>query len=389
MSVLRGITWNHTRGFTPLAACAQRFEELHPDVEVRWTRRSLLEFGETPVEKLVQDFDLLVIDHPFIGFAAAKGLFHPLDDLVREQELSDWMTNSVGVSTHSYRYKDRMWAAPIDAACPVAVWNPKALKRAGAQIPEDWTALISLAGRGRVLIPGVHTDAIHHFYMLCLAQDVEPGRLAEDSFVPPPVAAFALEELTRLYAAVPQMCWRMNPIQVHELLASGQTDAAYCPFVFGYSNYARFGYASELLAAGEPPRWNGRVLRTSLGGAGLAVSALCPTRETAAKFVTFSASGPVQRGLYWQTGGQPAHRAAWSDSENDRQSGGFLSRTLPALDRAWLRPRFPGYLHFQEHAAHAVHRAVCRLTTIGETVDKLEQLWRQALKIQGTYEKEI
>ena len=32
---MRGITWNHSRGFPPLVATAQRFEELNPDVTIQ------------------------------------------------------------------------------------------------------------------------------------------------------------------------------------------------------------------------------------------------------------------------------------------------------------------------------------------------------------------
>ena len=35
MTELRGITWQHTRGYLPMVATAQRFSELHPDVQIR------------------------------------------------------------------------------------------------------------------------------------------------------------------------------------------------------------------------------------------------------------------------------------------------------------------------------------------------------------------
>lgn len=64
---LRAITWNHTRGYLPMVARAQRFSELHPEIEIDWDKRSLQEFADFPVSKLAQQFDLLVIDHPFCG----------------------------------------------------------------------------------------------------------------------------------------------------------------------------------------------------------------------------------------------------------------------------------------------------------------------------------
>ena len=60
--VLNGITWGHSRGITPLLAAAQRFNELHPDVEIQWKKRTLQEFADFPIEKLTEHYDLLIID---------------------------------------------------------------------------------------------------------------------------------------------------------------------------------------------------------------------------------------------------------------------------------------------------------------------------------------
>ena len=40
-TVLRGITWNHSRGFVSVVATAQRFCELHPNVEITWEKALL------------------------------------------------------------------------------------------------------------------------------------------------------------------------------------------------------------------------------------------------------------------------------------------------------------------------------------------------------------
>src|SRR2546426_6150752 len=53
---LTGITWNHTRGYVPLVATAQRFEDLTGGVEIRWQKRSLKDFGDAPLEKLSKRF---------------------------------------------------------------------------------------------------------------------------------------------------------------------------------------------------------------------------------------------------------------------------------------------------------------------------------------------
>ena len=69
--VLNGITWGHSRGITPLLAFSQRYNERHPEVEIRWKKRTLQEFADFPIEKLTKEYDLLIIDHPWVGCAAA------------------------------------------------------------------------------------------------------------------------------------------------------------------------------------------------------------------------------------------------------------------------------------------------------------------------------
>jgi hypothetical protein len=74
MIELTGITWNHTRGYLPMVATAQRFSELHPDVSITWHKRSLQQFADAPLSDLATRFDLMVIDHPSIGEAAQHNL---------------------------------------------------------------------------------------------------------------------------------------------------------------------------------------------------------------------------------------------------------------------------------------------------------------------------
>src|SRR6478672_8641081 len=101
-TILKGITWGHSRGITPLLAAAQRFTELYPDIEIDWKKRSLQEFADFPIEKLTEDYDLLIIDHPWVGRAAATGCVLPLDEYISETYLEDQLQNTVGKSHNSY-----------------------------------------------------------------------------------------------------------------------------------------------------------------------------------------------------------------------------------------------------------------------------------------------
>jgi multiple sugar transport system substrate-binding protein len=343
---LKGITWNHTRGLVPMVAAAQRFEELHPGVRVSWEKRSLQEFADQPLADLGARYDLLVIDHPWAGFAADSGVLMPMEELVSSDFLADQAANSVGPSYESYRYGDRGWALPIDAATPVASWRPDLLERQGLEVPATWDELLELARRGLVLMPGIAQDTIMNFYMLC----ARPGSdlfASEEIVVNEELGVAALERMRELASLQPREIFEWNPIVIYEAMTRGD-EYAYCPFAYGYSNYSREGYARAILHFGDVVSLDGVPLRTTLGGTGLAVSSDCTEMGLAGEFAEFVAGPEYQRTQFVENGGQPGHRAAWTDAENNRRTHGYFGATLPCLDRAYLRPRYPGSLSFQD-----------------------------------------
>jgi multiple sugar transport system substrate-binding protein len=87
-----------------------------------------------------------------------------------------------------------------------------------------------------------------------------------------------------------------------------------------------------------------------IGGVGLAISARSEYPEVAAAFVEMTASPAFQRTTFFLNGGQPGHRSAWLDPEVNRISNGFFADTLQTLDLGSMRPRFDGYIAFQEQA---------------------------------------
>ena len=343
---LKGITWNHTRGLVPMVAAAQRFEELNPGVRISWKKRSLQEFADQPLAELGARYDLLVIDHPWAGFAATSGVLTPMEELVSAEFLADQAANSVGPSHESYRYGDRQWALAIDAATPVAAWRRDLLEARGVAPPETWEDLLALAREGLVIMPGIPQDTIMNFYMLC-ARPESDLFASEEIVVSDELGVIALEQLRELASLQPREIFEMNPIAVYEAMTRGD-DYAYCPFAYGYSNYARAGYARRVLHFGDVVSLDGVPLRTTLGGTGLAVSSGCAHPDVAGRFAEFVAGPEYQRTQFVENGGQPGHRAAWTDPENDRRTHDYFGNTLPCLDRAYLRPRYPGSLAFQD-----------------------------------------
>ena len=76
---LKGLTWDHPRGYAPLMKGAPEYEKSHPGIEIHWDRRTLREFGEAPIEQYLDRYDLIIMDHPFVGFAAAHDVLVDLN----------------------------------------------------------------------------------------------------------------------------------------------------------------------------------------------------------------------------------------------------------------------------------------------------------------------
>src|SRR5690606_9668947 len=172
---LRGIAWNHSRGFTPMVATAQRYGELHPHVEITWEKRSLQAFADAPIEKLAETFDLLVIDHPFAGFAAQHPVLHNLNQIASRELLADLRAHSTGASFESYDYDGNVCALPIDAATPISGWREDLLAHHRVSVPQTWEELLELARAGLVAVAGIPVDCLMNFFMFCHAHGETPA----------------------------------------------------------------------------------------------------------------------------------------------------------------------------------------------------------------------
>ncbi|TWT76533.1 Bacterial extracellular solute-binding protein [Planctomycetes bacterium CA13] len=347
---LRGITWDHTRGYVPMVATAQRFGELHPGVSISWEKRSLQEFADQPLEELAAKYDLLVIDHPWAGFASEHGVLKSLNSLLPSDYLADQAEQTVGPSFESYSFDDQQWALAIDAATPVASWRPDLLAQNDTTVPATWEELLALARCGLVLVPGIAQDTLMNFYMLgCrLSDDVSEGGLftSEEEVISETLGLEILERLRELANWLPVESFEWNPIRIYEMMTQ-HDEWAYCPFAYGYSNYARAGYARRRLKYGDVVQYKDGPLRTTLGGTGLAVSSKCKHLDTATAYVKMVAGAECQQTQFTENGGQPGYRKAWLDDEMNRRTDNYFCDTLPCLDRAYLRPRYSGSLQFQ------------------------------------------
>ncbi|MDZ8117806.1 ABC transporter substrate-binding protein [Pontiella agarivorans] len=374
---LKGMTWDHSRGYVSVVATAQRFHELHPEVDIQWDKRSLQEFADKPISEIAEAYDFLVIDHPWAGFAAASGILQPLEKLIPAEYLEDQAANSVGQSHMSYHFNGSQWALAIDAACPVSAARPDLLEKAGERIPGTFDELIALGKKGLVCCPSIPLDVYGNFLNLLKAAgaSIFPN---EEEVAEKESGVLALEQLKQLADVVPPEFFELNPIRTMEVMSS--TDRfAYAPYTYGYTNYSRPGYAKHLVTFHDVIGMEaGRPGSTMLGGTGLAISAKCKHTEIAAAYACFTASPEVQRGLFFESGGQPGHREAWEAPETNAVCSDFFRNTLPTLDRAFVRPRYAGYLDFQDAAGQPIHDFLKNGGRAEAVLEQLNKMYRES-----------
>ncbi len=376
-AVLRGITWGHSRGITPLLAASQRYEELHPDVKIHWTKRSLQEFADYPLEKLTHEYDLLIIDHPWVGCAADTGSVLPLNEYLPAAYLEDQLNNSVGSSHESYNYNNKQWALAIDAATPAASYRKDLFELNQQTIPATWNELIDLAQRNKVAVPAIPIDLLMNFYSFCIAFGKEPFQNEYD-VTDWETGLRAIDIMKELYSLVDRKMFSCNPIAVAELMTTTD-DYWYCPFAYCYSNYSRTGYAKNLLHYTQPVSINNEKLKTTIGGTGLAVSSFSKQIAIAVDFASWIVSAEMQRTFYVQHGGQPGHRSAWLDEDANRLTNNFFKNILPVMDNGYMRPRYNGYLYFQDHAGIPLQKCLMNNSDPQKTLDEMNSIYRKSL----------
>lgn len=374
--VLNGITWGHSRGITPLLAAAQRYSELHPEVEIRWKKRTLQEFADFPIEELTPQYDLLIIDHPWVGCAAATNCVLPLNEYLPPDYLHDQQQHSTGASHTSYEYDGKQWALAIDAATPAASYRKDLLEK----IPEAWNEVLTLADKGKVAVPAIPIDLLMNFYSFCIVQGKEPFQSAEE-LIDTETGVNAIETMKELYSRIDSRFFQCNPIAVAELMST-TNDYAYCPFAYAYSNYARTGYAKHLLHYADVVKVNGHQLKTTIGGTGLAVSAFSAYQKEAIDFAAWVVSGECQRTFYVQHGGQPGHRSAWTDLLANELTNGFFKAVLPVMENGYLRPRYNGYLYFQDHAGNPLQQCLQENGNPRTALQAMNALYRESISKQ-------
>ncbi len=376
METISGITWDHPRGYQPLRVITSEWRH-EKNVDVKWDIRTLKDFGDYPIERLINLYDLILLDHPYVGSAATNRLLLPLDDHLPVEFLKMQQEQSIGEGFSSYWYNNHCWALPIDAAAQVAAYRKDITDSINWALPKDVTKLsetaTELPNKYSIGIPLCPTDLWCVFLTLC-AQYAN-GSVFIDDGIDLSAGAWALEQIRSWKPFLHEASFKMNPIQMLEYMSSAD-DIIYIPFTFGYTNYARKGWRNKLIHFCNSPKYSSEGKSSILGGAGLAISANTNHLKECLDFMQFILSVDIQKRAYYQNGGQPAHLTAWLDEENNRDCSGFFSDTMDTMNNAFVRPRHEGFNRFQEKAADYIHENVLANSPVRGVIQKLNVIYQ-------------
>ena len=217
--------------------------------------------------------------------------------------------------------------------------------------------LLNWQKQGKVAVPAIPIDMLMNFYSFCIAHGQAPFA-NEEEVIDSETGVAAIETMKELYALVDKKMFTCNPIAVAELMSSTD-DYWYCPFAYCYSNYSRTGYAKKVLHYTDVVSLNGKKLQTTIGGTGLAVSAFSKHKEAAMDFTAMGSIGRNASVHYMCS--MAASRVIvlhGLDAEANHLTHDFFTNVLPVMDNGYVRPRYNGYLHFQDHAGLPLQKCI-------------------------------
>lgn len=379
MQLLKGIAWDHPRGFDPMVATAAEFKKNNPNFNIVWEKRPLQAFADRPIENMAYEYDLMVIDHPHVGEASRKGLIYELNNFLEyKDDLNSFKNSTVGLSHQSYNFNENQYALSIDAAAPVSAFRKDLIEN----IPKTFEETIKLAEKSLVMWPIKPIDAISCFNSIA-ANLGKPINNVAEQFIDLSTGKLILKMMKQLADLVPKDCLKMNPINVLDHMSSND-EFIFCPMLYGYSNYSRKNFRKSIIYFGNIISFdenNKNCSGSQIGGTGLAVSKSTKNLAIALKYAFWIASEDCQKGLFFNSGGQPAHISAWKDKEVNNNCNQFFENTLETLKKSWVRPRYDGYMYFQDIGGTLVNKFLKGETSIDFTINEMKKEFEKSFYV--------
>lgn len=366
-----GLTWDHPRGYVALEAAAGRARQALGRDLVHWNRQPLEGFESHPIGELAETHDLLVLDHPHIGEAVATDCLTPLEDLFPARLIAEWQSRTVGRAMASYQWQGQHWALPLDVATQVMASRADLLR---APAPGTWDEVVRVSQTAPVALALAGPHAFLHLLAICAALGAPP-----DEAEPPPMAVGkeAWRILSALHGRIPHGTERLNPIGLLDAMA--RTDEIHLvPLVYGYVNYAAPAGAAHAVSFDDAPSAQAGGRHGSiLGGTGIAVTKRCKPSGDLLQHLAWLMSEEAQRSFIPAHAGQPSARVAWQDDAVNLASGDFYRRTAATVADAAVRPRWNGYVAFQDEASGLVRAALADRTDASTVLAGIAAAWRR------------
>ena len=243
------------------------------------------------------------------------------------------------------------------------------------EAPRDWAGVVALAKQGYVVHPLLPPHSMMSFFTLTANLghpcSVEKGELV-DQFA----GIEAIGMLAELVPFIQQSNFAMDPIAAYEAMARDDAEVALMPLGYGYVSYSVEGFRPHRLTFADIPLPGAK--GSALGGTGIAVSAFSRHREAAIDYAYWVASGPVQKTLYANSGGQPGHAEAWEDEAVNAAAGDFYCNTRRTLEGAHVRPRHNGYMAFQDVASKRLNAGLIGREKPANILADLDRMFRES-----------
>jgi multiple sugar transport system substrate-binding protein len=363
----RGITWNHPRGYRALEESTKIWWQR--GVQIQWDKQPLERFESARIEELCALYDLVVFDHPHVGEAAEANCLSPLEEWLPEDEFRAVRKKSIGPVLASYFYAGKHWALPLDAATQVLAYRPDLL--GGEKPPCAWPEMRKFAERFPMGLSVAGPHALLSLFSICVALGEPP--LSQRALISREAGVAGLELMSFLFQAMEPSTCELNPIGILETM-SRTNRIAFCPLIYGYVNYAapndpscypvKFVNAPLIPQIGRPG--------STLGGAGIGISGRTKISEGLIAYLTWLVSEQTQVEFLTVFDGQPSLLPAWIDPGVNRCWNDFYQDTAETVKQAWVRPRYPGYIGFQNEGSEILRQSLCDRISAPEILQKLE-----------------
>ncbi len=84
------------------------------------------------------------------------------------------------------------------------------------------------------------------------------------------------------------------------------------------------------------------------------------------------------RFVFFDAGGQPANKTAWTDDRCNAAASNFFKNTLETLEKSYLRPRHKGYMGFQDVAGDIVRDCLMGAISEHDAAREINDLYQRS-----------